>query len=92
MRFAANPWFHIGWCLVVIMALVTTYRVDPYVFGFTALGAMWLTPVVVVVALIAVIRSKSLRSIGRIAIVASAMITAAAIAYALDRLQDFNWP
>jgi uncharacterized membrane protein len=46
----------------------------------------------VVVALIAVIRSKSLRSIGRIAIVASAMITAAAIAYALDRLQDFNWP
>ena len=92
MRFATNPWFYIGWCLVVVISLVTTYQIDPYVFGFTALGAMWLSAAVTVVALIVIIRSRSLRSGGRIAIVAASIVTAASIAYALDRLQHFNWP
>ena len=92
MRFATRPLFHIAWCVFVVVALVTTYQIDPYVFGFTALGAMWLTAVVIIVALVAVLRSKSLHSSGRIAIVAASMITAAAIAHALDRLQHFNWP
>jgi hypothetical protein len=44
---------YLVWALASAALLVTTCYIDPYVFGFTAMGAAWLTGAVVVTALIA---------------------------------------
>lgn len=44
---------YLAWALVSAGALVAACYTDPYVFGFTAMGAAWLTGGMLLAALIA---------------------------------------
>lgn len=39
----SNSMLYVGWALISSVLLAITCAIDPYVFGFTALGAAWLS-------------------------------------------------
>jgi hypothetical protein len=91
-RLASSPLLYGGWALIVVTALVGTYPVDPYVFGFTALGLAWLTGAVAIVAVAAMALWAWDWSWPRRLIVAGAVaVSIAALARALAVLSTFKW-
>jgi hypothetical protein len=82
---------HIGWATLTGVALAATYSIDPYVFGVTTLclGAMTavLSPIGVIGSL--AVRSRSLPA--RIAVLVSALLSAAIVGAALLMVRSFSW-
>jgi hypothetical protein len=90
-RLVTSPRSYIVWALIVGAALYGTYFTDPYVFGFTALGLAWLSGAIALVGLGTCLLSKRSRPRDRILIVVALVVTAAAIAKALDTVSAFKW-
>lgn len=74
------PWFkatfsgsapYLTWLLVSIAALVGAWATEPYVFGFTAFGAAFVSLVLVVVSLFMSLRSFLLATLACIPTVAA---------------------
>ena len=91
-RVLSSPRLYGGWAVVVVAALLGTYRVDPYIYAFTALILAWLTGVVAVAAVAALAlwgwdwtRARRLLVVGGVA------VAVAAVARALAILRTFNW-
>jgi hypothetical protein len=91
VRFATRPGPYLVWALVVAASLYGTYRSDPYVFAFTAMGLLWLTGLVALAGLAACLFSRRPRARQRAAILGALALAAAAIAKAFDTLSGFNW-
>lgn len=90
-RLVTGPELYAGWAILVVVALYATYRTDPYVFGFTALGLAWLTGGLALVGLLACLLSRTARPAAKAVIVASLVVAAGAIAKALAVLRTFHW-
>ncbi len=87
----ANPTPYVIWALIVVGALFGTYFGNPYVFGFTALGLMWLTIAIGILGLAICLFSQRLQARDRVFILAALAIAAVAIAAAFQTLGTFNW-
>ena len=91
MRIAQNPALYATWSLIVIAALVATYFGNPYVFGFTTLGLMWLSIAVLLIGVIVVFVAKGLSASARVTIIATSLVALAAALIAIAVLGTFNW-
>lgn len=89
-RLIAAPIGYVAWTAIVILALVGTYPVDPYVFGFTTLGLAWLTGAVALAGILACFLRETSRA-AKAVILVSVLIAAGAVAVALDVLSGFSW-
>jgi hypothetical protein len=89
--FITSPTPYVIWALAVLAALWGTYFGHPYVFAFTTLGLGWLTGAIGVLGIAICLFSKRVRTRDRALILASLLISAAAIAKALQTLGRFNW-
>ncbi|HZI77899.1 MAG TPA: hypothetical protein VFD69_00225 [Vicinamibacterales bacterium] len=91
-RVLSSPLLYCGWAVVVVLALVFTYPVDPYLYGFTALGLAWLTGAVAILAVAALGFWGWEWTWGRrLLVVAGVAVAVAAVARALAILQTFKW-
>ena len=55
MRFLAffnRPMPYLAWTLISLVLLLLTRPIDPYVFGFTAIGAAWISGALLLAALL----------------------------------------
>src|SRR5688572_26000428 len=77
------PILYAAWAAIVIAALVGTYPVDPYVFGFTTLGLAWLTGGMWLLGLVACVLPGAASRGGRVAILGALIIAASAVGVAL---------
>jgi hypothetical protein len=89
--FIANPTIYVTWAVIVVAALVLTYFSDPYIFAFTAIGLAWLTAVITLVGLSAVLRVKRAHASTRMRIVVAIVVAVAAIVVAFSVLRTFKW-
>jgi hypothetical protein len=83
MRFLAffdRPAPYLGWGLLSLLLLVATRPVDPYVFGFTAIGAAWISGALLLAALL-----FGRRQLGW------ALLSAAPCALAFALLGTYKW-
>jgi hypothetical protein len=88
----ASPWTHGGWLAFVAAAFLVTYRVEPYVYGFTVLGLAWVSGLVVAVGVVAIALGIRSGHRGRSAwIAASSLATAATVIAALQVLKGIRW-
>jgi hypothetical protein len=91
-RLLSSPLLYGGWAVLVVGALVGTYPVDPYLYGFTALGLAWLTGVVTIAAVAALALWGWAWTWTRRLLVAGAVAASiAAVAQALAILRTFKW-
>jgi hypothetical protein len=91
-RFVSSPLTYGGWAVFVVAALVGTYPVDPYVYGFTALGLAWLTGAVALVAVGALaFWGWDWTWSRRLLVVVAVTVSVAAVAQALAILSTFKW-
>lgn len=91
-RILSSPWMYGGWAVLVVGALVGTYPVDPYLFGFTALGLAWLTGAVTIVAVAALgFWGWEWTWPRRLLTIAAMGVSIAALAEALSILRTLNW-
>lgn len=90
-RLITAPTAYVAWAVIVMITLVGTYPVDPYLYGFTTLGLAWLTGVVALVAIGACFLRDAPSTAGKLVMFASVIIAAAAVAQALHVLGGFNW-
>ena len=88
----SSPLTYGGWALFVVGALVATYPVDPYVYGFTALGLAWLTGAMTIVAVAALaLWAWDWTWTRRLLVVAAVAVAVGAVAQALAILSTFKW-
>ena len=91
-RALSSPVLYCGWAGLVVIGLLATYRVDPYVFAFTALGLAWLPGVVAIVAVGALaFWGWEWTRTRRLLVVLGLAIAVAAVARALAVLRTFSW-
>jgi hypothetical protein len=91
-RLLSSPWMYGGWAVLVVGALVGTYPVDPYVFGFTALGLAWVTGALTIVAVAALgFWGWEWGWPRRLLVIAAMVVSIAAVARALALLRTFSW-
>jgi hypothetical protein len=91
-RLLSSPLLYGGWALFVVGALVMTYPVDPYLYGFTALTLAWLTGAVTIAAVGAVaLWAWDWTWPRRLLVVAAVAVSVAAVAQALAILRTFKW-
>ena len=91
-RVLSSPALYCGWALVVAAALAGTYPVDPYVFGFTALGLAWLTGAVVIAAVAAMaLWAWEWSWSRRLLVVTAVAVAVGLIVQALAVLRTFSW-
>ena len=91
-EFLTSPWTHLGWLAFLVAAFLVTYRIDPYVYGFTVLGLAWVSGVVVAVGILAVVLEIRSGRPGRaVWIGASSLATAATVIAALQVLRGIRW-
>ena len=86
-----SPIVYVAWAAIVVLSLVGTYPVDPYVFGFTALGLAWLTGALTLIGIIACLLPRAVSGAAKAVIVGSLVVAAGAIALAFRVLGGFNW-
>lgn len=91
-RVLSSPRLYCGWAVFVVIALIATYRVDPYVFAFTTFGLAWLTGAISIIGVGALgfwawewTRGR------RLLVVAGLAVAVAAVARALAVLRTFSW-
>jgi hypothetical protein len=88
----SSPLLYGGWALFVVAALVGTYPVDPYLYGFTALILAWLTGAVTIAAVGALaLWAWDWSWPRRLLVVAAVAVSIAALAQALAILRTFKW-
>lgn len=90
-RFLFAPATYAVWTGLVIAAVVATYYVDPYVFGFTTLILGWISAVPVVAGTGVAVFAKQLAVSARTMIALSVVINAATVSAALVLLRGFKW-
>jgi hypothetical protein len=90
-RFVTSPWLHVSWAVITAVALPATYPVDPYVFGITTLALCWVTAVLSPIGIIAALAARSRPWPARLAILVSALLSAALVGGALRMLRSFSW-
>jgi hypothetical protein len=73
------------------LGLTSTYFIDPYVFGFTAVGMMWLAVFVAPCGLVAALVSSRLTVRRKAVILTSVLLGVVAILVALEVLRGFSW-
>ena len=88
-RLVTSPVSYGVWAVVVLAALVGTYPVDPYLYGFTTLGLAWLTGPVALVGLAGIALAEGWAR--RLRIFVYVAIAAGAVAEALAILSKFKW-
>lgn len=88
----SSPKTYLAWLAFVVAAFLVTYRVDPYVYGFTVLGLMWVSGLVVVVGVVAsVLAVRSGRPRDAAWIGAASLAIATTVVLALQILKTFRW-
>ena len=90
-RIISAPALYLSWVAFVLLALVTGYFTDPYVFGFAALILAWISGAIVVIGVFALFALRPLSRLARATILFSLGINVAAIVFALRTLQSFKW-
>ena len=91
-RTLSSPFLYGGWALVVVVTLLGTYSIDPYIFAFTALGLAWLTGLVAIAAVSAIgFWGWEWTRTRRLLIAVEVAVAVAAVARALALLRTFNW-
>ena len=91
-RALSSPLLYGGWAVVVVIGLLATYPIDPYVFAFTALGLAWLTGLVAIAAVAAIgFWGWEWTRTRRLIIAVEMAVAVAAVARALALLRTFNW-
>jgi Sec-independent protein secretion pathway component TatC len=90
-RLLIAPAAYAGWAGLVLIALVATYPVDPYVFGFTTLILGWISAVPLIAGIGVAFFAKGLTTSARVMISLSVIISAAALGVALAILRNFKW-
>jgi hypothetical protein len=91
LRFASSPWLHVSWMAVVALALAGSYPIDPYVFGITTLALGAVTAVLSSIGVIGALAARNRSWPARIAVLASALVSAALVGAALLMLRSFSW-
>jgi hypothetical protein len=91
VRFLSSPLTYASWAVLVVVALMATAAVDPYVFGFTCLIAGWITGALAIAAVSVTIRAKELAWSARAGILGSVLVAGAAIVLAFARLGTHHW-
>jgi hypothetical protein len=91
MRLIGNAAVYWVWALLVVVALVSAYFVDPYVFAFTTLILGVASCLVGVSGLAVVVFSKTTSHRRKVSIAAALVIAAVAIVISLEILGGFNW-
>ena len=91
-RVLSSPAVYCGWAVLVVAALLGTYRIDPYVFAFTALGLAWLTGAVAIVAVaVLALWGWGWTRRRRLLVAFGLAVAVAAVARALAVLRTFSW-
>jgi hypothetical protein len=90
-RLAVSPVAYVSWAGLVVAALGTTYFADPYIFAFTTLGLGYASLAVGLIGLPVTAFARSAGWRGRVTILLSLALTAAAVATALAVLKTFKW-
>jgi hypothetical protein len=90
-RVVTSPWLYSCWALVAVAVMWSTYFIDPYVFGFATLGAMWVTAVMTPVGLGASLLAGSRSRGARWGMALAALVPAIAVFVALRVLRGFKW-
>jgi hypothetical protein len=91
-RVLSSPLLYGAWAVFVVCALVGTYPVDPYVYGFTALGLAWLTGALTIVAVAALgFWGWEWTWTRRLVVIVAMGVSIAAVAQALAILRTFRW-
>jgi hypothetical protein len=91
-RMASSPLSYGAWAILVVATLAATYPMDPYLFGFTALGLAWLTGAVTIVAVGALaLWGWDWTWPRRLLIVGAVATSITAVARALAVLKTFRW-
>jgi hypothetical protein len=80
-----------SWAVLVVVALMATAAVDPYVFGFTCLIAGWITGALAIAAIAVTIRANGLAWSTRAGILGSVLVASAALVLAFARLGTYHW-
>ena len=89
-RMVTRSWPYAAWAGLVVLALVTTYFGDPYVFAFTTLGLTGVSaPIGLVGACVALFSRIAARE--KASIVTCIAIAAVALALAFVVLRTFRW-
>jgi hypothetical protein len=88
----SSPLLYGGWAVFVVGALVGTYPVDPYLYGFTALGLAWLTGAVTIAAVAALaLWGWDWTWTRRLLVAGAVAASIATVAQALAILRTFKW-
>lgn len=88
----ASPWTHFGWLVFVAAAFLATYRIDPYVYGFTVLGLAWFSGLVLAIGIVAIVLGIRSGRRGRAVLIgACSLATAVTVVAALQILKGFRW-
>jgi hypothetical protein len=91
-RLLSSPWVYGGWAVLVVTALAGTYPVDPYLYGFTALGLAWFTGALTIAAVAALgFWGWEWSWPRRLSVIAAIAVSIAAVAQALAILRTFKW-
>ena len=91
-RVLSSPVLYGGWAVFAVGALVITYPVDPYLYGFTALILAWLTGAVTIAAVTAMaLWAWDWPWSRRLLVVVAVAVSVAAVAQALAILRTFTW-
>ena len=91
-RVLSSPALYWGWAIFAVAALLLSYPIDPYVFGFTALGLAWLTGAVTIAAVAAVaLWAWEWTWPRRLLVVSAVAVAVFAVAQALAILRTFKW-
>jgi hypothetical protein len=80
-----------SWMAIVALALAISYPIDPYVFGITTLGLCGVTAVLSPIGVVGALAARNRSWPARIAVLASALGSAALGGAALLMLRSFSW-
>jgi hypothetical protein len=91
VKLLAKPLPYVIWAVLVVVALLATEPVDPYIFGFTCFIAGIASGAIAIVAIAVTILVKELAWSARASILGSMLVTGAALVAAFAHLGRFNW-
>jgi hypothetical protein len=86
-----SPALYSGWLVLTVVALVISYRTDPYVFGFTTLGLGALTAAVALAGLAGAWLRREEGWRPALGILVPLLLAFLAIFAALQVLGTFSW-
>ncbi len=91
-RLAEHPLTYTVWLAFLLVGCLATYRIDPYVYGFTVLGLAPVSSGVVVCGLVVWLRARWSGRPGRPHVIGGLSLSIAAVTLiALAILRTFRW-